>query len=326
MHKRTFIAAALVAAAAAAGLPAQAQDAATYPNKPIRIIVNFPPGGTVDVLTRTVAQKLAEKLGQPVLVDNRAGAGGNIGAAAVASAAADGYTLLSTPPGPMTINQNLYKDMPFDPARLAPVVMMASVPNVITVRNDFPASSVRELVAYIKATPGKVTYGSQGNGSTSHLTGQMFATMIGGDMVHVPFKGEGPALTELLGGRIDMFFGNISAVLKFRETKQVRLLGLASAKRGSMAPDVPSAIESGMPEFIASAWFAVAAPPGTPAAITGKLNAAIVDIMKLPDVREKFAAQGAEVVGGTPAEMTTFMNAERARWKRVIDTANVKID
>lgn len=323
MRKRTFIAASLIAAA---GLPVLAQDAASYPGKPIRMIVNFPPGGTVDVLTRTVAQKLTEKWGQPVVVDNRAGAGGNIGAQAVATAAADGYTLLATPPGPMTINQNLYKDMPFDPAKLVPVVMMASVPNVITARGDFPASSVKDLVAYVKANPGKVTYGSQGNGSTSHLTGQMFATMVGADMVHVPFKGEGPALTDLLGGRIDLFFGNISAVLKFQGTRQVKLLGLASSKRGSMAPDVPSAAESGMPDFVASAWFAVAAPPGTPPAIANKLNAAIVEIMKLPDVREKFAAQGAEVVGGTPAEMAAFMTAERARWKKVIDTANVKID
>jgi tripartite-type tricarboxylate transporter receptor subunit TctC len=246
MRKRTFITATLIAGTSLSGL---AQDAAAYPNKPIRMIVNFPPGGTVDVLTRTVAQKLSERFGHPVVVENRAGAGGNIGAQLVAAAAADGYTLLATPPGPMTINQNLYKDLQFDPARLVPVVMLASVPNVITARPDFPANSVRELVAYVKAHPGKVTYGSQGNGSTSHLTGQMFATMIGGDMVHVPFKGEGPALTELLGGRIDLFFGNISAVLKYREGKQVKLLGLASAKRGAMAPDVPSAGEVGLPDL-----------------------------------------------------------------------------
>ncbi|MES2686330.1 MAG: tripartite tricarboxylate transporter substrate binding protein [Pseudomonadota bacterium] len=323
MRKRTFIAASLIAAT---GLPALAQDAASYPNKPIRMIVNFPPGGTVDVLTRTVAQKLTEKWGQPVVVDNRAGAGGNIGAQAVATAAPDGYTLLASPPGPLAINQNLYKEMSFDPSKMVPVVLMAGVPNAVTARNDLPANSLKELVAYAKANPGKVTYGSQGNGSTSHLTGQMFATMVGADMVHVPFRGEGPALNELLGGRIDLFFGNISAVLKFREGKQVKLLGLASSKRGSMAPDVPSAVEGGLPDFVASAWFAVAAPAGTPPAITAKLNAAIVEAMKLPDVREKFAAQGAEVVGGTPAEMTTFLIAERGRWKKVIDTANVRLD
>lgn len=324
MNKRYMLAVLLGAAIA---LPAMAQDAAaSYPNKPIRLIVNFPPGGTVDILSRTIGQKLSDKWGQPVVVENRAGAGGNIGAQAVATAAADGYTLLVTPPGPLAINQNLYKDMNFDPTKLTPVVLLAGVPNAVTARPDFPASSMKELVAYVKANPGKVTYGSQGNGSTSHLTGQMFATMIGGDMVHVPFKGEGPALTELLGGRIDLFFGNISAVLKYRESNQVKLLGLASAKRGAMATDVPSAIEGGLPDFVASAWFAVAAPPGTPAAIVTRLNTAINDAMKLADVKEKFAAQGAEVVGGSPADMATFVSGERTRWKKVIDSANVKVD
>jgi tripartite-type tricarboxylate transporter receptor subunit TctC len=328
MTQRRFLCAALLAGAALACLPASAQTdaAASYPNKPIRMIVNFPPGGTVDVLTRTVSQKLAEKWGQSVVVDNRAGAGGNIGAQAVFSADPDGYTLLATPPGPMTINQNLYKDMKFDPAKFVPVIMMASVPNVITARADFPAGSVKELIAYAKANPGKVTYASQGNGSTSHLTGQMFASMIGADMVHVPFKGEGPALNELLGGRVDLFMGNISAVLKFQQTRQVKLLGLAAPRRGSMAPEVPSAPESGLPDFVASAWFAIAAPPGTPVAIANKLNAAVAEILKMPDVQQKFAAQGAEVVGGSPGEMVSFMNAERARWKKVIDTAHVKLD
>jgi tripartite-type tricarboxylate transporter receptor subunit TctC len=199
------------------------------------------------------------------------------------------------------------------------------MPNVITARNDFPAATARELIDYVKANPRKVTYGSQGNGSTSHLTGQMFANMIGGDMVHVPFKGEGPALTELLAGRIDLFFGNVSAVLKYRESKQVKLLAFASTRRGFMAPDVPSAVEAGVPDFVSSAWFAVAATPGTPKPTVDKLNAALVEIMKMPDVKEKFAAQGAEVVGGSPADMTSFTNAERARWKKVIQSAGVKV-
>ena len=322
MNTRRALCLALLAGTAS--LPAFAQ--ADYPNKPVRFIVNFPPGGTVDVLTRTVAQKLSERFGQPFVVENRAGAGGNIGAHAVATAAPDGYTLLASPAGPLSINQYLYKDMSFDPAKLAPIVLMARVPNVITARANFPANSVQELIAYAKANPGKVTHGSQGNGSTSHLTGQMFATMTGADMLHIPFKGEGPALTELLGGRVDLFFGNISAVLKYLETKQVKLLGLAAPKRGSMAPDVPTVAEGGLADFNSSAWFALAAPPGTPAAIAGKLNAAMVDILNMPDVRERFAAQGAEVIGGTPAEMNAFLATERARWKKVIDTANVKLD
>ncbi len=327
MPTRRRFCTAIATGAGLAALPAFAQDgAASYPNKAIRIIVNFPPGGTVDVLTRTVGQKLAEKWGQPVLIDNRAGAGGNIGAQAVASAEPDGYTLLATPPGPMTINQNLYTDMRFDPARLTPVILMASVPNVITARPDLPANSIRELVAYAKANPGKVTYGSQGNGSTSHLTGQMFATMTGTELVHVPFKGEGPALTELLGGRIDLFMGNISAVLKFQQNKQVKFLGMATPRRGSMAPDVPTGVEAGLPDFISSAWFALAAPPGTPAAVANKLNAAVAEALTAPDVQQKIASLGGEAVGGSPAEMTAFMNAERARWKRVIETARVKLD
>jgi hypothetical protein len=305
---------------------AHAQDVNSYPNKPIRIIVNFPPGGTVDVMTRSVAQKLTEKWGQPVVVDNRPGAGGNIGAQAVASAEPDGYTLLATPPGPMTINQYLYKDMRFDPAKLSSVVMMASVPNAIAARIDFPANNVKELIAYTKANPGKVSFGSQGNGSTSHLTGQMFATMVGADMMHIPFKGEGPALTEILGGRVDLFLGNISAVLKLYQNKQIKLLGVASPKRSPMAPEIPSSQEFGMPDFVASAWFAIAAPPGTPAPIVIKLNAAILEVLKLPDTQQKMAALGGEVVGGSPADMTAMVIAERARWKKVIETANVKLD
>jgi tripartite-type tricarboxylate transporter receptor subunit TctC len=322
MQRRTFVAAALAAGA----LPSMAQDAASYPAKPIRMIVNFPPGGSLDVVTRTVSQKLSERFGQPVVVENRAGANGNIGAQAVATAQPDGYTLLSSPPGPLTINQSLYREMPFDPARLASVAMLSGMPNAITARLDLPATNVRELVAYIKANPGKVTYGSQGNGSTSHLTAQMFATMTGTDMVHVPFKGEGPALTELMGGRIDLFFGNTASVLKFKEARQVKLLGMAAPRRFPQAQDVPASPEFGMPDFIASAWFAIAAPPGTPAPIVDKLNGAINDILRMPDVRERLAAQGAEPIGGSPSDMTAFLNAERARWKKVIDTAGVKMD
>ncbi len=325
--KRLFCLA-LLSSFGAASLPAAAQTdaAANFPNKPIRMIVNFPPGGTADVLTRIVSQKLADQWGQPVAVDNRAGAGGNIGAQAVFSADADGYTLLTTPPGPMTINQNLYKDMRFDPSKFVPIILLASSPNAITARLDFPANSVKELIAYAKANPGKVTYASQGNGSTSHLAGQMFASMTGTDMLHVPFKGEGPALNELLAGRVDLFMGNISGVLMFQQDNRVKLLGLAAPRRSAMAPNVPTVAEGGLPDFVASAWFAVAAPPGTPAAIARKLNATIAEILKMPDVQQKFAAKGTEVVGGSPAEMTAFMDAERVRWKKVIDTAQVKLD
>lgn len=326
MTTRRTLCLALLSSAVALPALAQTDPTAGYPNKPVRFIVNFPAGGTVDVLTRTVAQKLSEKYGQPFVIDNRAGAGGNIGAHAVATAAPDGYTLLASPPGPLSINQYLFKDMGFDPAKLTPVIMMAGVPNVITARANFPANSVAELIDYAKANPGKVTYGSQGNGSTSHLTGQMFATMTGTDMLHIPFRGEGPALTELLGGRVDLFMGNISAVLKFQENKQVKLLGLASTKRGSMAPQVPTVAEGGLKDFVSSAWFVIAAPPGTPAPLAAKLNADVADILKMPDVVQKFATYGAEPIGGTPADTNAFIAAERVRWKSVIDSAKVTLD
>ena len=326
MQRQTFVKFAISSVLFMLVFPAFCQDAASYPNKPIRIIVNFPPGGTVDVMTRSAAQKLSEKWGQPVVIDNRPGAGGNIGAQAVALAEPDGYTLLATPPGPMTINQYLYKDMRFEPAKLSSVIMMASVPNAIAARIDFPANNVKELIAFTKANPGKVSFGSQGNGSTSHLTGQMFASMVGSDMMHIPFKGEGPALTEILGGRVDLFLGNISAVLKLYQNKQIKLLGVASTKRSLMANEVPSSQEFGMPDFVASAWFAIAAPPGTPGPIIAKLNTAIADTLKLPDIQQKMAALGGEVVGGSAADMTALVIAERGRWKKVIETANVKLD
>jgi tripartite-type tricarboxylate transporter receptor subunit TctC len=322
MDRRTFIAA---GAFAGTSLQAGAQEPA-WPSKPIHMIVNFPPGGSLDVVTRLVSQKLSERVGQPVVVENRAGAGGNIGALSVATAPPDGHTLLSTPPGPLTINQSLYKEMPFDPARLESVIMMAAMPNVITARNSFPAANARELIAYVKANPGKVTYGSQGNGSTSHLTAQMFATMIGGEMVHVPFRGEGPALIELIAGRLDLFFGNTASVMKYHEARQVKLLGLSWPRRSSLMPDVPAAPEYGMPDFIASAWFAISAPPATPARLVNRINAVLAEVIKMPDVRERFLALGSEPAGGPPAEMAAMLNAERARWKKVITTANVKLD
>jgi tripartite-type tricarboxylate transporter receptor subunit TctC len=317
---RYLLALCAVVAMTAAG----AQD---FPTKPVKIVVPFAPGAGNDTLGRLTAEYLTPRLGQAVVVENKAGAGSQIGIDFVAKSPPDGYTLVWAASDGITILPAVKPNMPYKvPDDFAFIARIVQIPFVIAVNPDLPIKNVADLVAYAKANPGKVTYASQGNGSTSHLTGQMFATMTGVEMVHVPFKGEGPALTELIGGRVDLFLGNVSAVLKFREGKQVKLLGLAGTKRGFMAPEVPSAPEIGLPEFISSAWFAVAAPPGTPPAIALKLNAAIADIMKLPDVQQKIAAQGAEVVGGSPAEMVTFLNAERARWKKVIETANVKLD
>ena len=323
---RTFFCSWLIAGALMPGLAAAADAAANFPSRQIRFVVDFPPGGTVDTLARIIAQKLDEKWKQPVIVENRPGAGGNIGAAFVYEAPADGYTLLVSPPGPLSINEYLYKDMPFDPARFSPIALLAVIPNAITARADLPANSVKELIAYAKAHPGKVSYASQGNGSTSHLSGQLLASMSGSSLVHVPYRGEGPALNDLLGGRVDLFVGNISAVLKFQETGKIKILAVASNQRSAMAPSIPTSSEAGLPGFLASAWFAVAAPPGTPAPIVEKLNAAVLEVLKMPDVQQKFLAQGAEVAASSIADTTSFFQAERVRWKKVIVDAGVTLD
>src|SRR5471032_2684976 len=297
-----------------------------WPQKPVRIVVPFPGGGSADALCRIVGEKLSEAWKQPVIVDNRPGAGCNVGADIVAHASSEGYTLLCSPPGPLSINQYLYKSLTYDTTRFAPITVLALDPNVITARKDLPADNVQELIAYAKANPGKVTYASQGNGSTSHLSAQMLATQAGIEMIHVPYKGEGPALVDIMAGRVDMFVGNISAPLRYEKTKQVKFLGLAARSRSLVAPDVPDAAEIGLPDLIASAWFAMVASPGTPDTIVQKINADIAAALKLPDVREKFLDQGAEPQGGSPAATASFIKEEEARWRNVIKSANVTLE
>ena len=304
--------------------PALAQT--LWPQKPVRIVVPFPGGGSADALCRIVGEKLSAAWNQPVIVDNRPGAGGNVGAEIVFHAPNDGYTLLCSPPGPLTINQYLYKSLPYDATKFEPITVLALVPNVITARKDLPADTARELIAYAKANPGKVTYASQGNGSTSHLSAQMFATMAGLDLVHVPYKGEGPALVDVTASRVDIFIGNIAAALRFQKAKEVKFLGVTARTRSPVAPDTPDAAEIGLPDLIASAWFALAAPPGTPDTLVRKINADVAAALKLEDVRTKFLAQGAEPVGQSPAATGAFFKEEEARWSAVIKTANVILE
>jgi tripartite-type tricarboxylate transporter receptor subunit TctC len=297
-----------------------------WPQKPVRLIVPFPGGGSADALCRIVGEKLSATWHQPVIVDNRPGAGGNVGAEIAFHAEPDGYTLLCSPPGPLSINHNLYKSIPYDWAKFVPVTVLAIVPNVITARKDLPANSAQELVAQAKANPGKLTFASQGNGSTSHLSAEMFMHMTGVEMVHVPYKGEGPALVDIVAGRVDIFIGNIAAALRFQKTGQVKFLGLAARNRSPVAPDVPDAAEIGLPDLIASAWFAIAAPPGTPDALAQKINADTAAALQLADVRAKFLEQGAEPKGGSTKETAAFIKDEEARWRAVIDAANVKLE
>jgi len=296
-----------------------------YPNRVVRVIVPFPAGGSNDVLCRILGDKLSARWNQPVVVENRAGAGGNIGAEAVFKADGDGYLLLCSPPGPLSINHNLYKALNYDPVKFVPITVLALVPNVVTARQDLPANSVRELIAYAKANPGKITYASQGNGSTSHLSAAMLQTMAGLELVHVPYKGEGPALVDIVAGRVDIFIGNLAAALKFHQSSRAKILAVASTRRSPVLPDVPTVIEAGLPGFVTSAWFGLVAPPGTPAALVAKVNADAVEALRLPDVRARFLEQGAEPVANTPAEMATFVREEMARWQNVIQSANVTL-
>ena len=304
--------------------PCLAQTA--YPTRQVRIVVPFPAGGSADILCRLVGEKLSATWGQPVIIDNRAGAGGNVGAEIVYRAEPDGYTLLCSPPGPLSINHNLYKALPYDWTKFVPIGVLALVPNVITARVDLPAGSLKEFIAYAKVNPGKATYASQGNGSTSHLSAQMLATMAGIELVHVPYKGEGPALVDLSAGRVDIFIGNISAALRFEKNKQARFLGLASRTRSSVAPDVPTTADLGLPDLVSSAWFALVAPPGTPDAIAQKVSGDLVAALKQPEMRTRFLELGAEPQGGTPAETAAFIKDEEARWRAVIKSANVTLE
>ncbi|HEY9280175.1 MAG TPA: tripartite tricarboxylate transporter substrate binding protein [Eoetvoesiella sp.] len=301
-----------------------ASPADGYPSKPITIVVPYPAGGTADVLPRIVAQKLTEKWGQPVVIQNRTGAGGNIGTDYVAKASPDGYTLLVTPPAPLAINRNLYKDLPFDPESFELITVLASVPNVLAVRSDLPVNSTQEFIDYAKKEAGSVNVATQGNGTTSHLTGAMFADQAGATFTFVPYRGTAPALTDLVGGQVDVFFDNISSMHTYHKAGKAKILAVAGSSRSPLLPDVPTIAESGLPGFNATTWFGAAAPQGTPAEIVQKLNTAIVEILNMPDVKKQFLGQGAEVEGQSPKETSDFIAAERVRWKQVIDQAGVK--
>lgn len=297
-----------------------------YPNRLVKIIVPFPAGGTADVLPRILADKLSAKWGQPVIVENRAGAGGNIGAETVAKADPDGYTLLASPPGPLAINQNLYKKLAFDPTKFVPITVMATVPNVLAVKSTLPVDSVKALIAHAKAKPGTVTFASQGNGSTSHLTAVMFESMAGVQMVHIPYKGTAPALTDLLGGQVDVFFDNLGSSLTYHQSGKLKILAVASPERVPSLKDVPTIAEVALPGFRSVTWFALVAPPGTPAPIAAQIQAAIKEALQLPDVHKRFLDQSAEPIGGSPAETASFIKDEVARWGKVIKSAKVTVD
>jgi len=301
-------------------------QAADFPTRPIRMIVPFPAGGTADVLPRILSDKLRKRFPEGVVVENKVGAGGNIGAEFVAKSDPDGHTLLVSPPGPIAINQSLYPKLTYDATKWVPITVLAAVPNVLAVSNKLPVNSVQELIAYVKANPGKVSYASQGNGSTSHLTANLFQSLTSTQMLHVPYKGTAPALADLAGGQVDVFFDNLSSSAALQKGGKIRILAVADTKRSPALPNVPAFNEAGISGMVAVTWFAAVAPSGTPPSVVQTLNAAIVEALRMPDVQQRFAEQGAEVVANTPEQMGRFVRDEAAKWQKVIRDSSVTVD
>jgi tripartite-type tricarboxylate transporter receptor subunit TctC len=294
-----------------------------WPTRTVRIVVPFPPGGSADLLPRIVGEKLAERWGQPVIVDNRPGAAGNIGAEVVFRSEPDGYTLMSAPPPPLVINRLLYPKLAYDATQFVPMSVMAAIPNVLLVHPKHDVRTVQEFIALVKANPGKFNYASQGNGTTSHLTAELFKSMAGGlQITHVPYKGTAPALADLLAGQVDMMCDNLGVSLPHVRSGKLRALAVTS-KTAYMG--IPAMADT-LPGFEAQAWFGVVGPPRTPSAIAEKVGFSISQILKLPDVQKRLAELSAEPMGLGPAETAAFMKQETERWGAVIRSAGVRID
>jgi tripartite-type tricarboxylate transporter receptor subunit TctC len=304
--------------------PAQAQE---WPSKPVRWIVPFPPGGAMDAIARTLGEKASRALHQPFVIENKPGAGGNIGAEFVARSPADGYTIMITSIG-MATNKFLYPRLGYDPVKdFAPVSLLAVVPNVLVTNATQPdVKTVADVIARAKAQPGRLTYGSAGNGTSIHLAGEEFAALAHVDMVHVPYKGSGPAVADLLGGQINYMFDSITSSKPHILAGKLRAIAVTTARRSSALPNVPTVAEAGLPGYEVSPWFAVFAPAATPKPVVERLNAVLVEAMKQPDVKAKFAMIGAEPIGSTPVELGTHLNRELVRWGKLISERGIKPD
>jgi tripartite-type tricarboxylate transporter receptor subunit TctC len=324
MRRRTALS---LAAALAVSTPQAVAAADAYPSKPIRFVVAFPPGGGTDIIARSIAQKLAERLAQQVVVDNRPGAGGNIGTDIVAKSAPDGYTLLMGSAGPLAINASLFASMPFDPVRdLAPVTLAASTPNVLVVHPSVRATTVKELIALAKERPGEINFASSGHGTPAHLAGELFDSMAGVKMIHVPYKGAAPALADLLGGQVQIMFSTMPPALPHVKDGKLRALAVTSAKRSPAMPELPTVDEAALHGFEANTWHGVLVPAGTPPPIIARLNREIVAILHLPDVVERLSGQGAEPVGGTPEEFAAYIKSETLKWAKVVRESGAKAE
>jgi len=308
-------------------LPASPAAAASFPEKPVRIVVPFPAGGSNDVIARLVGAKLGEQWGQTVVIENRGGGGGNIGADAVARSAPDGTTLLLTAPGPLAINQALYAKLSFDPGKdFAPVALIASVPIVLAVHPDVKAKTVGELVALAKAAPGTMNFGSSGNGSTNHLAGELFKARAGIDIVHIPYRGAAPAMNDLIAGQIQMMFDNMPAIRPQVIGGTIRGVAVAGAARSSLFPDLPTMTEAGVADFEASSWFGMVAPAATPPEVLSQLTASVGKVLQDPDVVKRLAEIGAEPGALSGAAFGAFLRSETEKWGKVATSAGVKLD
>ncbi|MGA7786965.1 MAG: tripartite tricarboxylate transporter substrate binding protein [Xanthobacteraceae bacterium] len=310
-----------------AGAPlasALAQGAGKFPDHPIRVIVSVPAGGGVDTITRLVTAKMQVVLGQPMIVENRAGVGGSVAADYVFHSPADGYTLLASQPSPITTNPLLYKSLNYDPKQLTPIVIMSHVPNVVLVRKDFPAKTVQELIAYAKANPGKINYASQGIGTTSHLTAELFQKITGTKLVHVPYKGTAPALNDLLAGNVDLMFNELASSIELHKSGRARILAVTVKQRVAALPDIPTLEEAGVSGCDSDTWHALTAPPKTPDDVVAKLNAAANKALQDPDLLARFKQLSITPGGGTPAQMAEFVTSETKRWGDVIRDAGIK--
>ena len=317
---------ALLAAAPAHAQHAANDPAAAYPTHTVKIVVSAPPGGGPDLVARIVADRLQQRWGQPVIVENRPGASGNLGTGDVAAAEPDGYTLLSAQPAPLTTNVLLYKTLRFDPSALEPIMVMTTLPIVLVVRADFPANTVGELIDYARANPGKVTYGSQGVGTSPHLIAALLARRTGIELTHVPYRGTAQVTNDLIAGHLDLLFIQLDAVREHFRAGKVKMLAVTSDRRLPYLPEIPTMAEAGVTDFLADTWNAMAAPPKTPKPIIAKINAAMNDILALPDIRGRLATMNMRPAGGTPADMAAFVKAETARWGEVIRAANIGVE
>ena len=305
---------------------ALAANAQSFPSKPIKMVVPFPAGGTVDFFARVVSTKLSESLGQPVLVENRAGAGGNIAVEAVAKSAPDGYTLLMGSEI-VAINTSLYSRLSYDPLKdLAPITLVGTVPNILIVNPALPANSVKELIALAAKSPGKISFASTGQGTSSHLSSELFKLMAHVDITHIPYKGGPPAVADLIGGQVNMMFINMPTGIGHVKSGKARILAVSSLRRVSQLPDVPTVDQAGLKGYDTQAWSGLYAPAGTPPEVIAKLNAEVVKILKMPAVREQLAAQGAEPVGDSPEEFARFMRDEIAKWAKLIKISGAKVE